>query len=100
MVIAVWLAAARIEPRGLQMAVVAQADPDLLIGRRQAERPNAIARLPVAQQLTIRQAVAEAPAVPLAANAGLRVVDIYEEGRMTRDQRTGSTRKAGAEIPG
>jgi hypothetical protein len=75
-VIAVLLAVFRVAPGGLQVAVVARADPHLGPGRRNGERGDARQRGRVAHRLAVRVDVAEAGAAGQARDARHAVVHI------------------------
>jgi len=74
-VIAVLLAPPCVAPRRLQMAIFSQADPDIAIGWRHPQLFNPPPR-GSGQAATIGADIAETPACPFAANAGILVRDV------------------------
>ena len=83
-VVAVLLAAARIEARGLQVAVGQRADPHLVVGRRYRQHADARELVRVAHPLAARVAVAKLRAVPQAPDA--RHVGVHVD-QPVRDRR-------------
>ena len=76
LVVAILLAAPGIHAGCLQVAVFLQADPDIVVGRGQAERCDALAVIGVTKQGAVRQLVAKALAASMPADARFAVAYI------------------------
>src|ERR1700712_3968746 len=85
LMIAILLAAAGIDPGCLQMAVRLEADPNIFIGRRQAERGDPQAVTFVREKAAIRQFVTEALALAAAQDARFAVGHIDQAHIFPRD---------------
>ena len=78
MMINVLLAVSLVAAARLQVAVRQRTNPDLLPGRWNHQRPDALKRLPVTHDPAIRAAIAESPANPLAADAGVVIMHVTQ----------------------
>jgi hypothetical protein len=76
LMIAILLAAPGIHAGCLQVTILLQADPDIVIGGRQAKRSDPLAMGRVVQQRAVRQLVAKTLAAAMPSNTGFPVPDI------------------------
>ena len=83
-VIAVLLAPARVAAGGLQMAVVARADPDLVPGGRNRQRADACQRFRIAQRPAVGPQVPEPRAGTLARDPRRGIVHVAQAGGLGR----------------
>src|SRR5205085_10713631 len=86
-VVAVLLAAARIAPGRLQVSVRQRADPDLLVGGRDRQRPDAAQILFAAHALAVGPDVGEGIAFADAPDSGYVVADPDQTRRRDRSDR-------------
>ena len=93
-VVAVLLAAARVAPGRLQVAVRSRADPDLLVGRRDRQGADPPQLGGVADQPAVEAAIAKAVADALAPDPGLVVADPDQPGRRLGRRSTAVARRA------
>src|SRR4029079_19622315 len=77
-VVAVDLAALRVAAGRLEVAERVGADPDVLPGRRNRERPDPLQRLAAGDPPSVGVDVGEAPAGAAAIDAGLRIGRVAE----------------------
>ena len=78
MMINVLLAVSLVATARLQVAVLQRTNPDILPGRRNHQRLDALERLPVADNPAIRAAIAESPANPLAPDARVVIMHVTQ----------------------